>query len=402
MSVLYFDCFSGISGDMTLGALLDLGIDEGEFRRKLAGLAVSGYDLAVTRRSLQGIHGTAACVTLRREGHGHGHGETNLRSLEKLIEESALPRGVKDTSLGIFREIARAEGAVHHQAMEDVHFHEVGAVDSLVDIVGTAICIDMLDVEGVLASPLHDGTGFVECRHGTIPVPVPAVMEMLKGSGIPLVQEDIPTELVTPTGMGIIKRLSSGFGVMPPMTIEAVGYGFGTRRTGRLNALRVVMGSPLGAAAEADEVAVLETNIDDSTPEMLGYAMERLLESGAPDVFYTPVHMKKNRPAAMLTVLCAKRDEEKLATIIFEETSTLGVRTATARRLCMKRTPAVVETEYGPVRVKVATRGGLTKVSPEFEDARALARAAGVPLARLYHAVQKGAPAAEGTDETGS
>lgn len=264
MKVLYFDCFSGISGDMTLGALMDLGVDEQLFRKELDKLKLEGYKLLIGKSIKNGITGMDVNVILTNdeedrhdncqhednhnhehghESHSHRHHARNLRDIETLIDEGAISQSVKDFSKKVFREIAAAEAKVHDKGIYEVHFHEVGAVDSIVDIVGTAICLELLGVDRVYASKLHDGQGFMKCQHGTIPVPVPAVMEMLSGSGIPLVQTDINTELVTPTGMGIIKCLSSGFGNMPQMSIDRVGYGMGKRETGGFNALRLVMGT---------------------------------------------------------------------------------------------------------------------------------------------------------------
>ncbi len=280
MKVLYFDCVSGISGDMTLGALLDMDIDAQLFKAELDKLKVDGYTLIIEKKTKNGIVCTDVDVRLDGwhkeqhssnthhshhvgEGHTHSHeahcheihsheihsheihshDARNLKDIETIIDNSGITRRAKDLSKEVFREIAAAEAKVHGKNIHDVHFHEVGAVDSIVDIVGTAICIDMLGVEKVFASKLHDGHGFIECQHGRIPVPVPAVMEILSGSGIPLVQTDVPTELITPTGMAIIKCLSSGFGVMPQMHIDKVGYGSGKRETGGFNALRIIMGT---------------------------------------------------------------------------------------------------------------------------------------------------------------
>ncbi|MCX7922195.1 MAG: nickel pincer cofactor biosynthesis protein LarC [Clostridia bacterium] len=432
MKILYFDCFSGISGDMTLGALLNMGIDKEVFRRELDKLNLSGYDINIKTKLKNGIAGTDVDVVVydehnhtseleehcagahednhdhhehkhhhhhnhnhhhgknqhKHHHHGHKHGR-NLVDIENLIEASGLTERVKELSKKIFREIAKAEAKVHNKPVDEVHFHEVGAVDSIVDIVGVAICIDLLNVDRIFSSPLHDGKGFIKCQHGMMPVPVPAVMEMLKDSNIPLITEDVNTELVTPTGMGIIKCLSSSFGDMPSVTIEKVGYGMGKRETGRFNALRVVMGTLCEKAGFEDEIAVLETNIDDMSPEILGYTMECLLENGALDVFYTPIYMKKSRPAVMLTVLGKKEDEEKLAGIILRETSTLGVRRSTSKRYVLGREIMKVDTGLGEVRVKVALGEGIKRFAPEYEDCREIARMSGMPIDSVYKMVQE-------------
>ena len=420
MKVLYFDCFSGISGDMTLGALLDLGIDKDAFLTELEKLKVHGYSIDINKKVKNGISGTDVHVVLEETGHHengeehqygeihhtdhhhHGehehthehshnhHSERNLEDIELIINQSDLRPRVKSMSTKIFREIARAEAKVHGKDINEVHFHEVGAVDSIVDIVGSCICLDMLGIERIFASELHEGKGFVKCAHGLLPVPVPAVMEMLCSSKIPLITEDIPFELVTPTGLGIIKMISSGFGKMPPMSIEKTGYGMGKRETGRFNALRVVMGSLYQQdMIPSDEISILETNIDNMSPEIMGYTMEKLLDSGALDVYYTPIYMKKNRPSAMLTVLVKYGEEKKISEIIFSETSTLGIRISHSQRFCMDRELVKVNTQYGAVRVKVANIGDIMKFAPEYEDCRSIALKTGMPIKEVYELVNE-------------
>jgi len=393
MKVLYFDCFSGISGDMTLAALLDLGIDETEFRKELDKLGLTGYRLQIEKVQKSGIYGTDVTVIVENDVE-----ERHLEDIELLIDRSGLKQNVKDFSKKVFREIARAEAKVHNKDINEIHFHEVGAIDSIVDIVGCAICIDLLGVDKVYSSVLHDGKGFVKCSHGIIPVPVPAVVEMLAGSNIPFRTIDVDTELITPTGMGLIKSLASGFGNMPMMTVEKTGYGMGKRETGRLNALRVVMGELMdekdindeandGKEKELDRILILETNIDNMNPEILGYTLDQLMEAGALDVFYTPVYMKKNRPGVLLTVLGRVEDEDKLVDIIFSETSTIGVRKYTTLRYCMDREIQQVETGYGPVKVKVSYRDGIRKAAPEYEDCKEIARKNNIPLREVYNEV---------------
>jgi len=418
MKAIYFDCFSGISGDMALGALLDLGIDKELFMGELDRLNLAGYDILISKVCKYGITGTDVQIVVNEEygdfqekvkkhenrahehahnhsgaggGHVRRHAASSLKSIETLIYAGDLKQSVKDLSKKIFREIARAEAKVHGMDINEIHFHEVGAIDSIVDIVGTAICLDLLGVKKVFSSPLHDGRGFIECRHGILPVPVPAVMEMLSDSKIPLISEDINTELITPTGIGIIKCLTKDFGNMPAMMVDRIGYGFGKRETGRLNALRVVMGNTFEEDACEDafmeEISVLETNIDDLSPEILGFTSEKLMQSGALDVFFTPVYMKKNRPAYMLSVLANKEREQELADIILRETTTLGIRKISARRYCMDRELVNVKTQYGEARVKVASKGDFKKFSPEYEDCRDIAIKAGIPLKEVYEYV---------------
>jgi pyridinium-3,5-bisthiocarboxylic acid mononucleotide nickel chelatase len=465
MRVLYFDCFSGISGDMTLGALLDLGLDHNAFLHELDKLNVTGYSVDIKKIVKNGISGTDVNVILEdgeheaghshehhhehshhqehednhggshehincqehkhnhehehthnhehehshdhEQGHEHGHGhdhehdkhqhghshsqpERNLMDIENIINMSSLKPRVKAMSTKIFREIARAEAKVHGKNIDEVHFHEVGALDSIVDIIGACICIDMLGVERIFASELHEGKGFVKCAHGLLPVPVPAVLEMLCNSNIPLITEDTPFELVTPTGIAILKMTSSGFGKMPPLSIERTGYGMGKRETGRFNALRAVVGTLYQQdSIPNDEISILETNIDNMSPEILGYTMERLLESGALDVYFTPIYMKKCRPSVMLTVLATCSDEKKLSDIIFKETSTLGVRLSRSSRYCMNRELVKVNTQYGDVRVKVASMGDIMKFAPEYEDCKSIAVKTGLPIIKVYELVNE-------------
>ena len=387
MKILYFDCFSGISGDMAVGALLDAGADEKTLLEGLKQLKADDCSIKIGKKLKNGISGTDFSILLEdRVVNRHVH--RNLGDIEDIINGCGLNERVRKLSIKIFRLIAEAEGKIHGAPIEEVHFHEVGAVDSIVDIVGTAICLEMLSADKIYSSELHDGKGFIECRHGMIPVPVPAVMEMLAGSGIPLASEEVETELVTPTGMGLIKCMAAGFGRRPAMTVEKTGYGFGKRNTGRLNALRVILGKTTEGRHEySDEIAVLETNIDDTTPEVLGYTMSKLLEAGALDAFYTPAFMKKNRPAYMLSVIASPGMEDALADIILRETTTLGIRKRYMQRYCMDRKAVGVNTQYGPAKVKIASMNGIRKSSPEYEDCRKIAEKAGIPLMEAFELV---------------
>ena len=433
MKSLYVDCFSGISGDMMLAALLDLGIDGGAFIREVEKINLSGFDIEIKKINKYAVTGTDVNIIINAvsdgghehahgDGHGHahedcnehghahddghqhahddGHGHDNadrsLKDIIKIIDGSGLDARVKDLSARVFMEIARAEGKVHNTPTEDVCFHEIGAVDSIIDIIGVCICINLLGVGEIYSSELHDGRGYVNTRHGRLPVPAPAVAALLSGSRIPVITEDVESELATPTGVGLIKTLARSFGPMPPMTIGGVGYGFGKRDIGRLNALRIISGEvferetpglPLSGNG-ADEIISLEANIDDMTAEAMGYAMERLFTADALDVFFTPVYMKKNRPATMLTVLARPADKDALTDVIFMETTTIGVRESAHRRTLMNRGSIAVNLEsYGDVRVKIAERNGITRASPEFEDCRAYAEASGLPLAAVYELV---------------
>ena len=427
---LYLDCFSGISGDMLMGALLDLGAPLAAVEAELAKLPVGGYRLEAERRSVSGIVGTSFRVPLEEaphdpghghpHPHGHGHAEGQVHAhahedeaahgrtyaeIDAMLAAAPLDPAVQRTARAVFREIAEAEAAVHGQPVATVHFHEVGAVDSIVDIVGCAIALHALDVGRVVVSPLSDGSGAIRSRHGMIPVPVPAVAKMLEGTAIPYRTHTADTELVTPTGMGLAKVLAASFGPMPALRVEKVGYGFGTRDIGRLNALRAVLGTPADAPATAeapaampapaaapvadapfglpgatDRIVVLECQIDDSSPETLGYAAERLLAEGALDVAWLPAFMKKGRPAVLATVVCRPEDELRLVGLLFAETGTIGVRRRASERHAMARSTDALETEHGPVRVKRLAWGEVRKSTLEYEDVKRYAAAAKLPL----------------------
>lgn len=391
MKVLYFDCFSGISGDMTAGALLDLGIDKKQFLAEFAKLKLKGLKLNIKKQNKNGISGTDfEVIAPASHGRSHGHARTPA-DIEKLLSKSRISKKAAVLAIKIFREIGRAEAKVHGKNINEIHFHEVGGLDSIADITSAAICLDLLGVEKVFSSEIHDGKGFIKCAHGMLPVPVPAVMEMLKSSGIPFVQEEINTELVTPTGMGIIKSISSGYGKMPAMKITGTGWGFGKRDTGRLNALRVVAGELTDAMPAGEDIIVLETNIDNMTPEMLGFAMEAIFSAGAVDVFFTSIYMKKNRPAVLLTALAAVNSEKAVVEAILKHTTTLGVRRHAGMRYCMDRKIKNVKTKYGLIRVKFAKLGNIEKFSPEFEDCRAAALKYGIAPGTVYEAARRAA-----------
>jgi uncharacterized protein (TIGR00299 family) protein len=396
MKAIYFDCFSGVSGDMMLGALLDLGIDRDRFINELNKLNLEGYHIHMEKKLKSAISVMDVEVSITGNEHNHGHHNhdhhhtaRSIADIEAMIDKSDLSAKVKDFSKKVFLEVAKAEATVHNKDISQVHFHEVGAVDSIVDIVGVAICMDLLGAQKVYSSPLHDGTGFIECQHGKLPVPVPAVMEMLKGSGIPYITEDVNTELVTPTGMGLIKCMVSEFGTMPPMIVEGVGYGAGKRETGRFNALRCIIGKLTEENAKEGEVSVLETNIDDMNPEVLGYVMERLFENGALDVFYMPAYMKKNRMGIMLTVISEPDKEQKLVDIVLSETSTLGVRRKLSKRYVLDREIGKVSTEFGEVSIKISGNGDARKATPEYEECRQIAIKNRIPLRKVYDAINK-------------
>ncbi|MFT8390033.1 MAG: nickel pincer cofactor biosynthesis protein LarC [Sporolactobacillus sp.] len=392
MKTLFLDCFSGISGDMLLGVLIDLGIEHDQFIAELNKLKLDDYTLQIVRQPSYGIQATDVTVQMEHSEAAdcHAHHGRHLSDCLQIIEASTLSDWVKTHAARVFREVAAAEAHVHAQPIESVHFHEVGAVDSIVDIVGTFIGLEALGIKRVYASTLHDGTGFVTCAHGRLPVPVPAVAQMLASSKrhIPYKQQAIETELITPTGLAIVKTIAAEFGPMPDLAIERVGYGTGKRDIGQLNALRGFLGEMNAQQSEAASTCLLEANIDDQSSEVLAFAMERLLEAGALDVFFTPIYMKKNRPAYKLSVLSKATDTDKMMTILFAETSTLGVRTFPCNRRVMSRDFRIVSTPYGPVTIKRASFGSIMKSAPEFEDCARLARTHHLPLRTIYDAAR--------------
>ena len=382
MRVAYFDCFSGCSGDMILAALLDAGLEVERLRKSLAGLPVDGYTLEAAAIRKQGFAATQLEV---RTDPGTAKPHRHLEDIRQIIARSRLPGVVREQAAAVLSRLAEAEARVHGTTIEQVHFHEVGAIDAIVDVVGVCVALHELGIERVCCSPIPTGSGTVQCEHGLLPVPAPATAELLKGVPLASCQEE--GELTTPTGAAILTTLADGFGPMPGMSVERIGVGAG-RREGRYrpNILRVFIGE---AAArpddeEADEIVVLEVNLDDVSGQVIAYVTDRLFEAGALDVFTTPIYMKKNRPATQLTALVPPALRDRVEAILFAETTTFGIRGYPAGRRKLARTVEMVETEVGPLRVKVGRRGGqVVAVAAEFEDCRAAAQRTGRPLAEL-------------------
>jgi len=349
--IMYFSCQSGISGDMTIGAFL------------VSGIAATDFKVVLTDH----------------EAH-----HRNLRTIEGIIEKSRLSDGVKELSKKIFHCLAEAEAKVHNLPIEQIHFHEVGAVDSIVDIVGTVICISLLEVDEIVSSPLSLGRGFVRCAHGLLPVPAPATVEILKG--VPVYSKGIEGELVTPTGAAIIRTLVEDYSDMPPMTLEKIGYGAGKKEFAIPNLLRVFLGQRNVSEEQREEPLIsLETNIDDMNPEIYSYLIPLLMERGALDAHLTNIIMKKGRPAVMLSVLCQPENWYELEELIFAETTTLGVRRKTVQRRCLERKILTVETIFGPVRAKaVYQKGRLLRLIPEYEECRQIASEQDLSLQEVY------------------
>lgn len=388
MKTLYLDCPMGISGDMFLAALIDLGVDPKKILRELRKLPVDRIDVEIKKAVRHSITGTTFRVRLT-EAHHH----RTFNDIRKIIAGSALSARVKALSTEIFRTIAEAEGKIHGIPAGKVHFHEVGAMDSIIDIVGAAVAVESLGVGAVVSSPIALGTGWARTMHGTIPVPAPATLEILKG--VPTAASTAPFELTTPTGAAIVKTLASSFGPMPAMTIEAAGYGAGKKDfKEQANLLRAVVGRlEAGAASEKTERAfMIEANIDDMSPQVAGYLLERLLAEGALDAFYSPVQMKKSRPGVLLSVLADGETKEALIDIIFAESTTIGVRASEVERTCLERKTVKVKTPYGRIGVKLAFRGGrVVNAQPEYEECRAVAVKKGVPLKLVIESAKEAA-----------
>ena len=444
MRVLYFDCFSGISGDMTVGALCDLGIKPSAFEWELEKLGLGDFHAHWERKTRQNIEGVKFSIHEgathvhekdeeeehhhgheeqehhhedchhshehheehehhghdghhgHEEEHGHHHKEEHhhgrgFREIRELIEKSGLSEFVKRHAIGIFERIAKAEGKIHGMKPNEVAFHEVGALDSIADIVLACVGIEALKVDRIVAAPLAEGRGWIEVEHGRFPVPAPATLEIL--TGIPLGSIDEPFEFITPTGAAIVAEFAEAFGPMPAMKVEKIGYGVGSRALeSRPNLLRAVVGQAVEETAveggyQRDTITRMETNIDDLSPEILGAVAERLLKAGALDVFLTPIQMKKNRPGLQLTALCEEAAVGRVAELIFRETTSFGVRMDRVDRLKLERSFETVQTPYGAVTVKVGTLGGeRLQVSPEFESCKALSEKTGLPIRAIYEA----------------
>lgn len=378
MKTLYFDCFAGASGDMILGALVAAGVDPDVLREQLSLLNVEGFKLDFETVNRSGLSATYARVETVHE-HKHRH----LSHIRRIIEDSGVTDAAKDLSLRIFTRLAEAEARVHNEPVEKVHFHEVGALDAIVDVVGAAICFDLLQIDRFVSSPLHVGSGMVKMAHGSFPVPPPAVTELLRG--VPFYSGDIKGELLTPTGAAIITTVCQEFGPIPRIKTDRTGYGAGTREYENFpNVLRVLVGETETGANDgvaSERLWMIETNLDDASPQILGHVMDRVFEAGALDCYFTPVQMKKNRPGVLLSVLCGPEEKEAVLKLLFVETTTLGVRSYEVERRALRRSVVQVETQYGPISVKVAhLNGRVVNEMPEFEQCREAAIRADVPL----------------------
>ena len=375
MTIAYFDCFSGISGDMTLGALVDAGLPIEVLRSELAKLNLPGYTITSEQVRRSGLAATKVHVVLDEKEQPSRH----LSDIQKIINGSTLSPAIKQKSLSIFQRLAEVEAKVHGTTPEKVHFHEVGAVDALVDIVGSVIGLDHLGITEIIGSPVNVGSGTVHTAHGKLPVPAPATAELLRN--IPLYSSSITFELTTPTGAAIISTLASSFGPLPQMTMNRIAYGAGNKDIpGQPNVLRLMIGEPV-SAYEEDTSIVIESNIDDMNPQIYGHLIDTLMSKGAHDVYLTPIIMKKGRPAILLSVLTDKSKSAEVLDTIFRETTSIGVRIQEVGRKKLSREIRTVETPYGKVRVKISRRGDeIMTITPEYEDCKKLAEEKQVPL----------------------
>jgi len=382
MKLAYFDCFSGISGDMTLGALVDAGCDLEHLRAGLRGLQVSGWQMSAEKVWKNGMAATYVRVTTEDQQK-----HRSLTAILEILENSQLPAQVREKAAAIFRKLGEAEARVHDAPLEKIHFHEVGAVDAIVDIVGACIGFHALGIERFACSALNVGGGTAKMAHGVLPVPAPATANLLQGK--PTYSNGVQRELVTPTGAALVATLCDAFGPQPPMSVSAIGYGAGTADLeGQPNVLRIMVGEAAEKVVPGfdQEITVIEANLDDMNPQIYGYFLEKALAAGALDVFTTPVQMKKNRPGTLVTVLCEPKDANPLMSLIFAETTTFGVRTYRAQRRVLPRESVNVATVFGDVRVKLSrVNGRILHVAPEYDDCRKLAAEKNVPLQRVIN-----------------
>ena len=407
MKTLYFDCSSGISGNMVLGALTEIIGDEQYLIEELKKLNTDGYKIEISKKVKNGITGTYVDVIVdgkdeyghehhihehhhehehehedeHEHEHHHHHEHRNLNDINKIISESTLEEKTKELAKRIFTRVAKAESKVHDKPLEEVHFHEVGAIDSIVDIVGTAILINKINPDKIISSIVNDGYGFIECAHGKMSVPVPATSEIFASRGVKFRQIDIDTELVTPTGAAIIAELAEEFTTLPAMETKKIGWGAGYKDLDIPNILKVYYGE---MQEKNENFVVMETNIDDCSGEVLGYTSEILFQNGALDVFFTPIFMKKNRPAYRLTVACKKEDMFRLQNIIFRETTTIGIRYRFEARTELGREIVEIDTKYGKLKAKKVVNNGEEYIYPEYESMKKLAKESNIPIKELY------------------
>jgi uncharacterized protein (TIGR00299 family) protein len=395
MKILYYDCFAGISGDMNLGAMLDLGVEQKFLLEELNKVPVDSYKIKVHKDKRGGITGTKVDVIVppqEKASSRHIQKKRNFRDITGMIKQSNLSANVKKISLDIFTRLARAEGKIHGHKIENVHFHEIGAIDSIVDIVGAAICLDYLNVDKVISSPIQVGSGIINCSHGTFPVPAPATAEILMG--IPMKTGLVPFEATTPTGAAIIAATATSFTEKIDFTPQKIGYGLGSKDSPIPNVLRLFLGEISANAEKADDpetsvAVIIECNIDDMNPEFYDALMERLFAAGAHDVFFTPIIMKKSRPALTVSVLCDVSQQKVIEEVFWLNSSTFGLRSYKIAKSMLRRETVKVKTKYGEITVKNGCLNGrIIKSKPEYEDCKRLAKENGVTIQDIYESIR--------------
>jgi len=383
MKIAYFDCFSGASGDMILGSMIDAGLNSQRLREELKRVSMPSVRLNVRKVVKGGISATRVVVVGRKEERFH----RNLNEMVKILERSHLDSEVKKKSIKVFQGIASVEAKIHRKREEDIHFHEVGGLDSIVDIVGSIWGLRQLGIDDLYVSKVNVGTGFVKCEHGILPVPAPATLALMKGK--PIYSSGVETELLTPTGAALLTSLGSHFGQMPPMKVEKIGYGAGRTELPHPNVLRLLIGTPARISGQ-EKVAVVETNIDDMNPQIYEYVMERLLEMEVQEVYLTPILMKKNRPATLLTIICPSEKLPSVTEFLLRETTTLGLRWHEEERSRADREIIALQTKYGRIRFKLARwEGRMVNLSPEYEDCKRLALKKRVSLKEVFEEARK-------------
>jgi pyridinium-3,5-bisthiocarboxylic acid mononucleotide nickel chelatase len=390
MKIAYFDCPAGISGDMLLGAIVDCGVSIKEIKEYLELLPINGFEISEKRVNKAGLVSTQVEVLVQDRER-----ERRLAEILTLVQESQLPEKIKDKALGVFQRIGSVEAKIHGLNVENIHLHELGGLDTIIDVVGVLLGMDLLDIDRVFASPLPLGTGVIQSAHGTIPLPAPATLALLEG--VPIVGSEFNYELVTPTGAALLTNLVHEFGIIPTMRLLKTGYGAGKRDLPIPNVLRLLIGegvehSPSNNPYIEEKLVCLESNIDNMNPEIYSYLSECLFNAGALDVSLIPIYMKKNRPGTLVTVLCSEETAEKLINILFSETTTLGARKYTVNRYTVERHVTPVTTPYGTVNVKFSKKGDTSwNYAPEYEDCRRLASQHQIPIMKIYRAAERAA-----------
>ncbi len=392
--IIYFDCFSGISGDMILGAFANVGINFQEITNQLKSLDVKGYKLQLRHLKKNGINGSKVDIVINKSSQKDKTIRT-FKVIKSIIQKSELPQSVKSNSIEIFRRLGNAEGKVHGTSIDKIHFHEVGAIDSIIDIVGGSLCMSLLNVDHVISSPINTGEGIIKSEHGNLPIPAPATMELLKG--IPCYSKGTKKELTTPTGAAFIGHFAKKFGSLPDMNVISIGYGAGESEIKEMpNLLRIVVGETFNSFHDKS-MKIIETNIDDMNPEFYDYVIDRLFKQGAVDVFFTPVHMKKNRIGFLLSVIVPYESFDEIVNIILSETTTFGIRYYDINRVIISRKRELVRTKFGNVYIKIGERSGMPlSVSPEYEECKKIASKKGIPIKTVYEEVLRAYKKKEG------